>query len=316
MSRDRHARLAGRPPRAGRLRRRRVGVRVVRRARGRARDRARLLPAARRRPHGQRARPTAHPARPDLRQGHVPGGFTIAQMAERLAEKQPRLSAEPRSWPRPTIPTSRSSIRPPGITSLEGLLFPDTYQVSNADNEAQVVERMIALMERVAGPGEHRGRRRHAGAHTVRGADHRLDDREGSQARRGPARRSHAVIYNRLYLNMPLQIDATLLYGQPKGSSPTRARSDTAGPTTRTCSRGSRRRRSPTRAGPRSGPRSTRRPTRRPVTRCARRCPTRLATASTCTTCSPTRRAATPSPSTLEQHQANVDAAAAAGLLG
>ena len=31
-----------------------------------------------------------------------------------------------------------------------GLLFPDTYQVSNADNEGQVIERMIELMERVA----------------------------------------------------------------------------------------------------------------------------------------------------------------------
>ena len=44
-----------------------------------------------------------------------------------------------------------SRFRPPEISTLEGLLFPDTYQVSNADNEAQVVERMVTLMERVAG---------------------------------------------------------------------------------------------------------------------------------------------------------------------
>ena len=35
------------------------------------------------------------------------------------------------------------------MTSLEGLLFPDTYQVSNGESEAQVVERMVGLMERV-----------------------------------------------------------------------------------------------------------------------------------------------------------------------
>ena len=46
-------------------------------------------------------------------------------------------------------PAVVSALRPPGVTSLEGLLFPDTYQVSNAENEAQVVERMVSLMERV-----------------------------------------------------------------------------------------------------------------------------------------------------------------------
>ncbi len=39
--------------------------------------------------------------------------------------------------------------KPDGVTSLEGLLFPDTYQVSNAESEGQVIDRMIGLMERV-----------------------------------------------------------------------------------------------------------------------------------------------------------------------
>jgi UPF0755 protein len=44
----------------------------------------------------------------------------------------------------------RPQFLPPGVNTLEGLLFPDTYQVSNSESEAQVVERMVALMERVA----------------------------------------------------------------------------------------------------------------------------------------------------------------------
>src|SRR5690606_21075199 len=76
-------------------------------------------------------------------------GFTVKQMAERLAAAQPRLNAQTfvEAGQSLTVP---SALRPEGITSLEGLLFPDTYQVSNADNEPQVVERMVALMERVA----------------------------------------------------------------------------------------------------------------------------------------------------------------------
>ena len=51
-------------------------------------------------------------------------------------------AADPARW-------SPASARP-GVTSLEGLLFPDTYQVSNGESEAQVIERMIGQMERVA----------------------------------------------------------------------------------------------------------------------------------------------------------------------
>ena len=42
------------------------------------------------------------------------------------------------------VPAIRSKWQPLGTTSLEGLLFPDTYQVSNAESEGQVIERMIA----------------------------------------------------------------------------------------------------------------------------------------------------------------------------
>src|SRR5215216_4873598 len=78
-----------------------------------------------------------------------PEGFTIQQMAARLAKQQPRLSVDA-FVAAANAPDVISAYRPSGVTTLEGLLFPDTYQVSNADNEAQVVERMVTLMERVA----------------------------------------------------------------------------------------------------------------------------------------------------------------------
>ena len=48
-----------------------------------------------------------------------PEGFTIQQMADRLAEEQPRLTAEA-FVAAATSPTVNSAYRPPGITSLAG----------------------------------------------------------------------------------------------------------------------------------------------------------------------------------------------------
>jgi UPF0755 protein len=112
-----------------------------------------------------------------------------------------------------------STYRPPGVSSLEGLLFPDTYQVSNADNEAQVVERMVTLMERVVSQENLDTKAAILGISpydiliiaSMIEKEAKLDVDRPKIAR---------VIYNRLFIGMPLQIDATLLYGQPKGSSP------------------------------------------------------------------------------------------------
>jgi Ser-tRNA(Ala) deacylase AlaX len=73
--------------------------------------------------------------------GHVPGGLHVAQMAERLDEPSSPDDATASSPPRQTRRCAR--FRPPRRHALEGLLFPDTYQVSNGENEAQVVERMV-----------------------------------------------------------------------------------------------------------------------------------------------------------------------------
>jgi UPF0755 protein len=77
-----------------------------------------------------------------------PEGFTIDRMAQRLESSVDRLTAA-EFVEAASDPSIRSIWSPPGSASLEGLLFPDTYQVSNAESEAQVIERMIALMERV-----------------------------------------------------------------------------------------------------------------------------------------------------------------------
>jgi UPF0755 protein len=145
-----------------------------------------------------------------------PEGFTVEQMAERLGEEMPRLDAEA-FVEAANSPELTSLLRPAGQTSLEGLLFPDTYQISNADNEAQVVLRMAGLMERVAEQED-----------LVDGAaalgrtpyeilivasmiekEAKLDEDRPRIAR---------VIYNRLFIGMNLQVDATLYYRGDRGT--------------------------------------------------------------------------------------------------
>jgi len=144
-----------------------------------------------------------------------PEGFTIEQMAERLDESSERLDADAflAAARSPDVP---ARFRNPGQQSLEGLLFPDTYQVSNADNEAQVVERMISIMERVADQEDLEEKAAALGRTpyeiltiaSMIEKEAKLDEDRAKISR---------VVYNRLFIGMNLEIDAAVRYGAPPG---------------------------------------------------------------------------------------------------
>ena len=140
-----------------------------------------------------------------------PEGFTVAQMGSRLAEKVTFMSAGDFTAAA-TGGSVTSSLVPAGTTSLEGLLFPDTYQVSGDDNEARVVGRLAAMMERVS-----RQENLEAGARALGYTPYQvlivasLVEREAKVA--GDRAKIAQVIYNRLAKKMKLEVDATLLYG-------------------------------------------------------------------------------------------------------
>lgn len=141
-----------------------------------------------------------------------PEGYTYEKMAARLADKVPRLSTA-LFGAAATDGSVTSKYLPDGVTNLEGLLFPDTYQVSNGESEEQVVQRMVALFERVGGQVG-------LDDEALLGGRSAYDiiiiasiiEREAKV----PEDRAKIakVIYNRLYLGMPLQVDATLYYQQ------------------------------------------------------------------------------------------------------
>lgn len=141
-----------------------------------------------------------------------PEGYTIDKMGRRLEEKVPRLAATDF-----TLAATDGSIRsiwsPDGVGSLEGLLFPDTYQVSNGESAGQTVQRMVRLMERVGGQEKIEDRAPRLGMTPYQVLIvASLIEREA----RVPEDRAKIarVIYNRIYLGMPLGIDAALYYGQ------------------------------------------------------------------------------------------------------
>jgi len=146
-----------------------------------------------------------------------PEGMSVAQMGERLAEKMVFMKFD-EFLAAANGTEIVSSLRPKNITSLEGLLFPDTYQISGDDTEARVVARLASMMERVARQVELA-----AGA-KIRGFSPyeiliiaSMVEREAKV----PEDRSKIaqVIYNRLSKKMKLEIDASVKYGQDPAMS-------------------------------------------------------------------------------------------------
>jgi len=155
-----------------------------------------------------------------------PEGFTLEKMAFRLDASVDRMSAG--DFLAATNDVSiRSQWQPIGGSSLEGLLFPDTYQVSNAESEGQVIERMIALMERVGDQEDIVNKSAALGRSPYEILIiASLIEREAKVS--GDRDKISRVIHNRLFISasnpdspFPLQIDAAVYYGGEQAGTST-----------------------------------------------------------------------------------------------
>ena len=146
-----------------------------------------------------------------------PEGMTVAQMAQRLSEKMTFMKPEDFVAAANSVDTA-SELRPKSQTSLEGLLFPDTYQISGDDTESRVVARLVSMMERVSRQVELT-----AGAKARGFSPYEiliiasLIEREAKVAT--DRSKIAQVIYNRLAKKMKLEIDASVKYGQDPAMS-------------------------------------------------------------------------------------------------
>jgi UPF0755 protein len=159
----------------------------------------------------------------------VPPGLWTQEVAQRVGDQLPGRTADAfvaavRSG------AKRSKYQPAGVTSLEGLLWPDTYRIADTDDEIDVLGTMVSEFEKNADALglENATTEGHTPYEILTVAS--LIEAEAKVDEDRPLIAS--VIYNRLRMGMPLQIDATVLYasGDPTKQTITRADLDKDSP--------------------------------------------------------------------------------------
>jgi UPF0755 protein len=140
----------------------------------------------------------------------IPEGFTAAQIADRVGQDVPGRSAA--TFLQATKDGSvRSRFEPAGVSTLEGLLFPDTYFFRADESEQAMVQRLVSGFDQAATP---------LGLDTpdpsLKLTPYQVVTVASMIEREAKVPEDRAkiarVIYNRLAKGMKLQIDATVLY--------------------------------------------------------------------------------------------------------
>jgi UPF0755 protein len=140
----------------------------------------------------------------------LPPGLTLSEIADRVG----MLKGHTRDGFLQVAQSGavRSKYQPPEVTSLEGLLYPDTYFVARDESDQQILTRLVSTFDRKAdeiglsAPNA-------AGSspyQTIVAAS--LIEREAKLDEDRPL--ISAVIHNRLAAARPLQIDATVCYAK------------------------------------------------------------------------------------------------------
>jgi UPF0755 protein len=139
----------------------------------------------------------------------IPEGFTLEKIADKVGElpgrSRDKFLAAARSG------AIRSKWQPPGQNNLEGLLFPDTYLVTDKEDEAAILRRLVTRFEQVTDEVGLGGAAPPTGlspyqlivAASLVESEAKVDEDRPLIA---------SVISNRLQKGMKLQIDATVLY--------------------------------------------------------------------------------------------------------
>jgi peptidoglycan lytic transglycosylase G len=148
---------------------------------------------------------------PDIRYDRlaVPEGLTLTEIADRVGKLPGRDTARFLDLARSG--TVRSRWQPAGVTTLEGLLFPDTYLITEKEDERAILDRLVRRFDEVAaevGLAERAAARQLDPYRAVVAASLVESEAKVPEDRRLIA----AVIENRLRKGMRLQIDATVLY--------------------------------------------------------------------------------------------------------
>jgi UPF0755 protein len=143
----------------------------------------------------------------------VPEGLRLDEIYASIIAAIPRFSADSLQAAA-AAGQVRSRFQPEG-SSLEGLLFPDTYRIGNDMSEAEVLSLMAARFDEVAGEVNLETRAAAVGLtpYQVIVVASMIEEEAKIPEERPKIAR---VIYNRLAIDMRLEIDATTLYAVGK----------------------------------------------------------------------------------------------------
>jgi UPF0755 protein len=138
----------------------------------------------------------------------LPPGLTVSQIAERVGKLKGK-SAD-KFLQAAQAGTIRSRYQPADQTSLEGFLFPDTYKIGATETEEHIVQRLVDRFDQIADKIGLANAQGLTPYQVVTAAS--LIEREAKLAEDQPL--ISAVIRNRLADGQPLQIDATLCFAR------------------------------------------------------------------------------------------------------
>ena len=152
----------------------------------------------------------------------VPEGLTIPQIAARVG-RLPGRDAE--TFKKLALDQGegrvRSPLQPPETKSLEGLLFPSTYNVGEKDDERRILQRMVDAMTSVTTRLDvaNEAKQRNLTPYQLLIVASLVEREAKVEADRPLVAQ---VIYNRLAKNQKLQIDATVIYALGQSGTKTR----------------------------------------------------------------------------------------------
>jgi UPF0755 protein len=151
------------------------------------------------------------PLPPVTRTIAIPEGLWVSDIRARILETFPEMDPAELDT---ALSTVRSKYQPDGVTNLEGLLFPATYEVSKGDevDEQKLVQQMVSKMEEVGdsiGLDQAQDKVGLSPYEVITIAS--MIEREAKLAEDRP--KIARVVYNRLDAGQRLEIDAALEFG-------------------------------------------------------------------------------------------------------
>lgn len=160
----------------------------------------------------------AGPVPPDTLSITLPEGLTLGEITATLVQSQPKFTLEQVNVALADV-TIRSKYQPPNEPSLEGLIYPSTYEFGLEDDPSTMLRRMVAETDSVVDSLDIVGGSQRLGLspYQIVVVASLIQEEAGSVEEMPKIAR---VIYNRLSTGTPLGIDATSRYLAEKTGRP------------------------------------------------------------------------------------------------